>query len=297
MSQLLEMLGCKYPIIQGPVGSINDPIFTAAISEAGAFGMLAMGFVYDPEEAKRLIYGVRELTNRPFGANLIIMNPTNPQILEILTDAGVKLVTTSAGSPKAIYQAIHDSGMKGLQVTLSLPHSLKATDAGVDGLVISGEEAGGLRSLNPESSNMVLIPLVCDHVAVPVVAAGGIADSRGYRAALALGAEGVQIGTRLIASEECPVHQAWKEAIISCGDGGTTLVPVGKMSMRTIINPKLKAEMDDPEVDLATVYNMMDVPVAWNTGEFEKFPAGAGEVAALISEIKPVRDIIAEMVS
>jgi len=296
MGRLSDMLGSKYPIIQGPIGAINSPTFTAEICEAGAFGMLAMGFVYDPEEARRMVLEVKELTDKPFGVNLMIANPTNPQILEVLADAGVKLVTTSAGSPRDILTAIHEFEMKAMHVLLAVPHAVKAVDAGADGVVIAGNEAGGLRSVNPESSTMVLVPLVCDHVDVPVVAAGGIADSRGYRAALALGAEGVQLGTRLIASEECPAPKVWKEAIVACGDGDTTLVPLGKMQMRSIINPKLKKEISDPDAELSEIYSLMDAPAAWNSGEFEKFPAGSGQVAALIDEIKPVKDIIAEMV-
>jgi len=296
MGTLVDMLGSRYPIIQGPIGAINSPPFTAAICEAGAFGMLAMGFVYDPEEARKMVSEVKELTDKPFGVNLMIANPTNPAILEVLTDAGVTLVTTSAGSPRDILTAVHGFGMKAMHVLLAAPHAIKAVEAGADGLVIAGLEAGGLRSVNPESSTMVLVPLVCDHVDVPVVAAGGIADSRGYRAALALGAEGVQLGTRLIASEECPAPKAWKDAIVACGDGGTTLIPLGKMQMRSIINPKLQEEMKDQDAELSEIYSLMDAPTAWNSGEFEKFPAGSGQVAALIKEIKPVKDIIAEMV-
>ncbi len=297
MSKLLDVLGCDHPIIQGPIGALNSPKLIAEISEAGAFGMLSMGFVYDLEEAKRLVGEVRELTDKPFGANLMIMNPTNEKILEILKDAGVKTVTTSAGSPSKIFPTIHGLGMKGLHVLLSLSHAVKANDAGVDGIVISGQESGGLRSLGPESSTMVLVPLVCDHVKIPVVAAGGIADARGYRAALALGAEGVQVGTRFIAATESNAPKAWKDAIIESGDGSTTLLPIGKMSMRSIINPKLQKLMSDPDSNLATEYNMMDAPKAWTEGDFDLFPAGSGQVAALINDVKPAKEIIAEMVS
>lgn len=297
MSRLLDILGCKHPIIQGPIGALNAPKLVAEISEAGAFGMLAMGFVYDPEEAKRLVGEVRRLTDKPFGANLMIMNPANEGILKVLRDAGVNTVTTSAGSPNKIFPTIHDLGMKGLHVLLSLSHAVKAYEAGVDGIVISGHESGGLRSLGGESSTMVLVPLVCDHVDIPVVAAGGIADSRGYRAALALGAEGVQVGTRFIATEESGAPKAWKEAILGCGDGGTTLVPIGKMRMRSIINPKLQKLMSGPDSDLSKEYNMMDAPKAWMGGDFDLFPAGSGEAAALINDVKSAREIIEEMVS
>jgi enoyl-[acyl-carrier protein] reductase II len=297
MSRLLDILGCKYPIIQGPIGAINSPEMTAAISEAGAFGMLAMGFTANAEEAKRLVGEVRELTDKPFGANLMTMNPANPEILKVLSESGVKTVTTSGGSPRNLCPLIHEMGMKGLHVLLALSYAVKAEDAGVDGVVVSGAESGGLRSVNPESSNMILVPLVADNVNIPVVAAGGIADSRGYRAALALGAEGVQVGTRFLASEESPAPKEWKEAILNCTDGNTTLLPLGSMMMRVIVNPKLKEEMRDPEKDLTGEYNLMNAPEAWNTGNFDLFPAGAGEISALIREIKSVREIIEEMVS
>ena len=183
MSDLLSLLESRYPVIQGPIGELNSPRMVAAVCEAGGFGMLALGFVGDLEEVKRLVAGVQELT----GANLmIIMNPNNEKILEVLAEAGVKTVTTSAGNPKQIYPKIHELGMKGIHVVLTFSNAVKAVEAGVDGLVVSGCESGGLRSPNPESSNMVLIPLVADHVSVPIAAAGGIADHRGYRAVTAM---------------------------------------------------------------------------------------------------------------
>ena len=172
MSTLLEMLGCRYPIIQGPIAAMNSPRLTAAVCEAGAFGMIALGFS-SPEEAKKLVDGVRELTDKPFGANIMIINPANSEILKILAEAGVKTVTTSTGSPGKIYPLIHDLGMKGLHVLLALSHAMRAASEGADGLIVSGSESGGLRSMGSESSTMVLIPLVADQVKIPVVAAGG----------------------------------------------------------------------------------------------------------------------------
>jgi len=296
MRSLLDLLGCKYPIIQGPVGELNDPKLVAAISEAGAFGMLALGFVTDLEQVKRMVAEVRALTDKPFGANLMIaMNPQNEAILEVLAAAGVRTVTTSAGSPKKIYPKIKALGLNGLHVALAAPLAVKAAEAGADGLVVSGTESGGLRTTGPESTNMILIPLVCDQVTVPVVAAGGIADHRGYRAALALGAQGVQIGTAFLASEESPASRAWKEAIVGCADAGTTLLPVGNMAMRTIINPKL-ADLMARGQDLGQTYNLGNAGKAWRSGDFDLFPAGAGQVSALIKKVRPVKEIIAEMV-
>ncbi len=297
MTQLMDVLGSRYPIIQGPVGELNDPKMVAAVSEAGALGMLALGFATDLARIKKLIDEVKDLTDKPFGANLMIaMNPHNEAILELLAEAGIKLVTTSAGSPKKIYSKIKELGMKALHVTLAAPLAVKAAEAGAAGVVVSGLESGGLRTNGPELTNMVLVPLVCDMVDVPVVAAGGIADRRGYRAALALGAQGVQIGTAFLASEESPASRAWKEAIIACGDASTTLLPMGGMAMRTIINPKM-AQLLASGADLGKEYNMMNAGKAWREGDFDLFPAGAGQVSALIREIKPVKDIIEEMIS
>ena len=297
MSRLLDILGSKSPIIQGPIGELNDPKMVATVSEAGAFGMLALGFTPDVDKIKQMVTEVKDLTDKPFGANLMVaMNPNNEAILEVLAEAGVKTVTTSAGSPKKIYPKVKELGMKALHVTLAASLAVKAAEAGADGVVVSGMESGGLRTTSPESTNTILIPLVCDMVDVPVVAAGGIADRRGYRAAFALGAQGVQIGTAFLASEESPAPRAWKEAIIGCGDGGTTLLPMGRMAMRTIINPKM-GELMVSGADLSQEYNMMNAGEAWRTGNFDLFPAGAGQVSALIKKIRPVKDIIEEMVS
>jgi enoyl-[acyl-carrier protein] reductase II len=268
----------------------------AAVSESGAFGMLALGFVTDMGKVKKIIAEVRDLTDKPFGANLMIaMNPNNEAILDVLAEAGIRTVTTSAGSPKKIYPKIKELGLKVLHVTLAAPLAVKAAEAGADGVVVSGTESGGLRTTGPESTNLILVPLVCDMVDVPVVAAGGVADRRGYWAALALGAQGVQIGTAFLASEESPASRSWKEAIIACGDAGTTLLPMGGMAMRTIINPKL-GKLMATGADLSQEYNMMNAGKAWSTGDFDLYPAGAGQVSALIKKIRPIKDIIEEMV-
>ncbi len=297
MSSLKTILGSKYPIIQGPIGALNHPPLTAAICEAGAFGMLALGFASEPARVKEMVARVRDLTDRPFGANLMLINPAAQSILEVLAGSGIKTVTTSTGNPKAVYPIIHDLGMKGLHVLLSVEHAKRAEDAGVDGIVASGAESGGLRSLKTELSTMVLVPLVADTVSVPIVAAGGIADSRGYRAALALGAQGVQLGTRFIASKESPANDEWKQTILRSGESDTSLLPLGKMSMRVISNEKLKKLTQEKTIPLEEAYSLMSAPDAWNAGDFDLFPAGAGQVCALINEIKSVREIVEEMVS
>jgi enoyl-[acyl-carrier protein] reductase II len=297
MSELLEILGSKYPIIQGPIGELNDPKMVAAVCEAGAFGMLALGFISDLDKIKQMIAETQELTDKPFGANLMIaMNPNNEAILEILAEAGVNTVTTSAGSPKKIYPKIKELGLRVIHVALAAPLAAKAAAAGADAVVASGMESGGLRTTGPESTNLILVPLVCDLVDVPVVAAGGIADRRGYQASMALGAQGVQIGTAFLASEESPATSAWKNEIIGCPDAGTTLLPMGGMAMRTIINPRM-GELMAAGADLSQEYNLMNAGEAWTTGNFDLYPAGGGQISALIKEIRPVKDIIEGMVS
>ena len=296
MSELLKMLGCRYPIIQGPIGMFNSPRMVAAVSEAGAYGMLALGFIQDPDEVKKLIDEIRKLTDKPFGANLMLINPQNEKILKILAGAGVKAVTTSVGSPKEIYPVIHDLGIKGIHVVLALQHAIRAVTAGADALIVVGSEAGGLRSLNPESSTMVLVPLVSDYVKVPLVAAGGISDSRGYKTAFALGAQGVQVGTRFLASQESPASEPWKKAIVECNDGGTILIPALNMRVaeRIIVTPWIKQKMDDPEVkNIAAELDRN--PAA--SGNYERAAFGAGQISALIKDIKPIKTIIEEMVS
>ncbi|MFO7569786.1 MAG: nitronate monooxygenase [Smithellaceae bacterium] len=296
MSDLLKMLGCRYPVIQGPIGMFNNPKMVAAVSEAGGYGLLAVGFINEADKIKSLIDDVRKYTDKPFGANIVLMNPKSLEFLKILADAGVKTVTTSVGSPKDIYPAIHDLGMKGIHVVLALQHAVSAVRAGADALVVAGSEAGGLRSLNSESSTMVLVPLVADHVNVPIVAAGGIADARGYRAALALGAKGVQVGTRFLASVESPAGESWKKAIVACSDGDTALIPLGqgKLAQRLIMTPWIKERLsEDPAKNISDELERNPD----ETGNYERAAFGAGQSGALIKEIKSIRTIIEEMVS
>ena len=192
------------------------------------------------------------------------------------------------------FPKIKKLGLNGLHVTLTAKLAAKATDA--DGLIVSGMESGGLRTNGPESTNLILVPAVCDMVDVPVVAAGGIADHRGYQAALALGAQGVQIGTAFLASEESPASKAWKKAIVGCAEAGTTLLPLGRMTMRTIINQKL-GELMVSGKDYSQEYNLNDSYQAWSNGNFDLFPAGAGQISALIKEIRPIKDVIEGMVA
>lgn len=289
MSRLLDMLGCKYPIIQGPIGMLNSPDMVAAVSEAGGYGMLALGFVPSPDDVRRLVDEVRERTNLPFGANIMLTNPRSAEYLKILSDAGVRTVTTSVGNPADLYPRIHELGMKGLHVVLALSHAKNAVKNGADGIVMAGSEAGGLRSRKSETSTMVLVPLAVDALPVPVVAAGGIADRRAYRAALALGAEGVQLGTRLLASVESPASDKWKQAIMDCREGGTLLIPVGPLMMRVIATAEIQQEL---QKNPGLSFRFQDIEQANAMENGGLVPYGAGEVCALINDIRTVSEII-----
>lgn len=186
--------------------------------------------------------------------------------------------------------------MKGLHVLLSVKHAVSAENAGADGIIAAGSEAGGLRSTGPESSLMILVPLITDSVNIPVVAAGGIADSRGYKAALALGAEGVQIGTRFLACKESPAHDKWKELIVNCEDGGTDLLPVDNLMMRSIITPELRNKINTPGFDIRKEFKLSNISKSSETGDYKLIPAGAGQVSALIHDIKSAKEIIDEMI-
>ena len=216
MSSVAKLLGCRYPVIQGAMGVISNPEMVAAVSEAGGFGLLATAFAADPDIVRGQIRAVKKLTDKSFGANLHLMNPLTPKFAELLVEEGLPAVTLSGGSPKQIIPVLHEHGMKAIVVIPSVEVARKAADTGADIIVAEGSESGGMQGFNG-ASTLVLVPAVVDAVDVPVVAAGGIADSRGYKAAFALGAQGVQVGTRFIASEECIAHPNYKKFILDTG--------------------------------------------------------------------------------
>ena len=172
MQDISELLGTKYPIIQGAMGVICNPEMVAAVSEAGGFGLLATAFLTDPDKVKGQIEEVKKLTDKPFGANLVALNPKSLKFAEILADAGIKAVTTSAGSPKAIMGFLKDRGIKVLHVVPNVANAIKAEALGVDAVIAEGSESGGMQGFNG-ASTMVLVPQVVDAVSLPVVAAGG----------------------------------------------------------------------------------------------------------------------------
>ena len=295
MKDIAKMLGCKYPIIQGAMGVICNPEMVAAVSEAGGYGLLATAFQKDPEKLKEQVEAVKELTDKPFGANLMAVNPQSLEFAEILADAGVKAITTSAGSPKNLQPFLKERDIKVFHVVSTAANAVKAEAAGVDAVIAEGSESGGMQGFNG-ASTMVLVPLVVDAVKIPVVAAGGIGDSRGYRAAFALGAQGVQIGTRFIASKECIAHAIYKDALVSASETDTRLMNWEWAQARVVNTPLVDQRPGGPsKADFAAMEAKMEQ--AWVKGDLEASTIPAGQIAGMIKEIKSVRQIIEGIVA
>lgn len=291
MKDISGMLGCRYPIIQGPLGGVTNPELVAAVSEAGGFGLLAAYITSDPDKLKAQIGKVKSLTDKPFGANLVAMNPQSMEFAEILADSGVKAVTTSAGNPRELIPFLKERGVKVFNVSPSVDSAKKAEALGADAIIAEGSESGGMQGFDT-ASTMVLVPLVVDAVNVPVVAAGGIADSRGYRAAFALGAKGVQLGTCLVTSKECIAHEIYKKSICEADDTNTRLVNLGRMQVRAIRTPLVERVLEGASQLSFKDFTPKNVEAAWIKGELDVFPIPAGQIAAMIKEVKSVREII-----
>ena len=295
MKSITELLGCKYPIIQGAMGVICNPEMVAAVSEAGGYGMLATAFQKDPEKLREQIESVKELTDKPFGANLMAVNPQSLEFAAILADTGIKAVTTSGGLPDKIVSFLKEKDTRVFHVVATVANAVKAEAAGVDAVIAEGSESGGMQGFNG-ASTMVLVPLVADAVKIPVLAAGGIGDARGYRAAFALGAQGVQMGTRFIASKECIAHSVYKDFLVSADETDTRLMNWQWAQARVVKTPLLEKIPDGPsKADFAAMEAKMEQ--AWVNGDAEATTLPAGQITGMIKEIKSVREIIEEIVA
>ncbi|HQD38778.1 MAG TPA: DUF561 domain-containing protein, partial [Candidatus Avimonas sp.] len=218
-NRVTEILGTEYPLIQGGMANIGTGEFAAAVSNAGALGLIASGGM-DTEELKRNIEICRRLTDKPFGVNIMLMNPEADRMARLVIEEGVKVVTTGAGNPAKFMADWKAAGIKVIPVVPSVALGVRLERIGADALIVEGTEAGGHIG---ELTTMALVPQVVDAVKIPVIAAGGIADSRQLVAAFALGAQGVQVGTCLLVSEECPIHENYKKAVLEARDTDTTV--------------------------------------------------------------------------
>ena len=296
MKKLNEILGTEFPIIQGGMANIATGEFAAACSNAGALGMIATG-AWDGQRLRQEIRRAKELTDKPFGVNLMLMNPCADEIAQVIIDEGVQVVTTGAGNPGKYVPAWKDHGIKVIPVVAATVLAKRLVRLGVDAVIAEGTESGGHVG---EMTTMALVPQVIDAVDVPVVAAGGIADGRQAAAAFALGACGIQVGTCLLVSEECPIHENYKQAILNAKDSDTTVTgrsiggPVrvlkNKMAREYLALEKRGATLD--ELEKVTLGGLRRAVLE---GDVEHGSVMSGQVAGMLHEIKPVRQIFEEL--
>ena len=300
---LTKLLGVDYPIVQAPMGWIARSQLASAVSNAGGLGIIETSsgeLDVIREEIKRM----KQLTSKPFGVNIALAFVRDPNIVKFVDEAiakqGVKFVTTSAGDPSKFCRELKALGLTVFHVVPTLKAALKAVEAGVDGLVVEGGEGGGFKNPQPVMS-MVLLPLVRENTGVPIIAAGGITCGRTMAAAFALGAEGVQLGTRMVSAAESPVHNNWKQAIIDAEDTSTVFL---NQFSRPALRALRTAKTTRLERELGPTYQGPPVTTEFGRaqdlyfgGDMEASIALTGQVAGRINSVKPVKQIIDETVA
>ncbi|HEX5267611.1 MAG TPA: nitronate monooxygenase [Acidimicrobiales bacterium] len=290
-TRVSELLGVDYPIVQAPMGFIARAQLASAVCEAGAFGIVetSSGRL---DEVRVEMEKMRELTDRPWGVNIAQMLVGGLDVVGFVAAQGVRFVTTSAGDPARYTQALHDAGITVFHVVPSLRAAAKAVAAGVDGLVVEGGEGGGFKSTRPVST-IVLLPQVCAEFDLPVIAAGGMVDGVSMAAAFALGAEGVQMGTRMVSSLESPVHENYKRLVMDADATDTVVLsPYSSPAYRVMRTPFTEALEHEPSVVMGATVGIDGILDLYFGGHLDRGFAFGGQVAGRIRELLPVRDII-----
>lgn len=291
------MLGIRYPVFQGGMAWVADASLAAAVSNAGGLGIIS-SINAGTEAVRNEIRKCRELTDKPFGVNIMLQAPNAPEIARMVIEEGVKILTTGAGSPAQYMAAWKEAGIKVIPVVASVALALKMQSAGADAVVAEGAESGGHVG---ELHTMSLVPQVVDAVEIPVIAAGGICDGRGAAAAFMLGADAIQVGTRFLSAEECNVHEAYKEKILKATDIST--IVTGKSfghPVRSLKTPFSKsfAKMEaDPAVSPEEI-------LAFGSGALRKAVQEgdrngsymAGECAGMVKNIEPAKTIVEDLI-
>jgi len=286
-------LGVEIPIVQAPMGWIARSQLASAVSSAGACGIIETSSG-ELDTVKDEIRKMRDLTDKPFGVNIAQAFVRNPSIAEFVIDQGVKFVTTSAGSPTKYTATLKDAGLTVYHVVPTLQAALKAVDAGVDGLVVEGGEGGGFKSPTPVST-MVLLPLIRSRVGVPIIAAGGICDGMTMAAAFALGADGVQMGTQMVAAKESPVHENWKLAIVNAAETDTVFLNKQfSPALRALRTGRSESLVGADHNVFGDFGNAQDL---YFGGDMEAALALTGQVAGRINQIRAVAEIISSTVA
>ncbi|MDR6843658.1 nitronate monooxygenase [Flavobacterium granuli] len=300
MNKITSLFNIKYPIIQGGMIWNSGYKLASAVSNAGGLGLIGAGSMY-PEVLREHIQKCKKATDKPFGVNVPMLYPNIEEIIKIIVDEGVKIVFTSAGNPKTWTSFLKENGITVVHVVSSSVFALKAQDAGVDAVVAEGFEAGGHNG-REETTTFTLIPMVKDKISIPLIAAGGIATGRGMLAAMALGADGVQVGSRFAASFESSSHQNFKETIIGVQEGDTQLTLKELAPVRLIKNKFYKDvqelyEKCPTKEELATLLGRARAKRGMFEGDLTEGELEIGQIAGLIKEILPAEDIVNEMIA
>ncbi|OBF12403.1 nitronate monooxygenase [Mycobacterium sp. ACS4331] len=289
-NRFCELAGVEIPVIGAPMTYIANAELAAAVSNAGGLGIIET----TSEQGRADLARVRDLTDKPVGANISLFVKRDPAFVDVLVEQGIRFVTTSAGDPRLFTDRLHGAGITVFHVVGTLAAARKAVDAGVDGLVVEGVEGGGFKNRYGASS-LVLLPLVAESVEVPIVAAGGICDSRSMAAAFVLGAEAVQMGTRLLASEEAGVHENFKRAVVDAEETSTVLLPLGGVRMMRVIRTATAELMDAGKAGEPEGSALERVRTLYFGGDMAASVANTGQVAGRIADVRPAAEIIAEM--
>lgn len=292
-----EQLGIKYPIFQGAMANIATAEFAACMSNCGGLGIIATGAM-DADMARESIRKCKELTNQPFGVNVMLMNPHTEAIMKVIAEEKVAVVTTGAGNPGPYVNMLKESGCKVIPVVSSVALARRMERIGVDAIIAEGGESGGHCG---EATTMALLPQVIDAIDIPVIAAGGIASGRQFNACLAMGAEGVQIGTILLVSEECPIHENYKNAVIKAKD--TDSVVTGRSAgapVRILKNQMaleyLKLEKTGAPLEEMERLTLGGLRRAVFDGDMKHGSVMIGQVAGMCHKIGPMKDIIENLI-
>lgn len=292
-----EILGIKYPIFQGAMANIATPEFAACVSNSGGLGIIATGAM-DEVQTRAAIRKCKTLTTKPFGVNVMLMNPHTEDIMNVIIEERVTLVTTGAGNPGPYIDALKASGCKVFPVVASVALARRLEKAGVDGLIAEGGESGGHVG---ETTTMSLVPQVVQAVSIPVLAAGGIASGKQLNAALSLGAVGVQVGTCLLVSEECPIHENYKKAVIKAKDmdsvvtGRSVGAPVRILKNQMSIQ-YLKLEQAGAAKEEMEKLTLGGLRKAVFDGDMRHGSVMIGQVAGMCHEIKPIAIIFDDLI-
>ena len=293
---ITQLLGIKYPVFQGAMAQIARYELASAVSNAGGLGILASGGM-SPEELREQIKKCKEQTTKPFAVNLMLMMPNINEIIDVVIEEGVKIVTTGAGTPRKFMPRLTEAGVKVIPVIPSVKAAKKMEELGCVAVVVEGMEAGGHVGT---STTMALLPQVTKAVNIPVIAAGGIADGRGVAAAFCLGASGVQMGTVFLATHECPISIEYKNLIVEADDTSTTLTGMKFGAPVRGIKNELTKRYHELEAQSSTLMELEELTLgslrkAVYDGDVENGSVMSGQIAGLVDEIRPVEQVIVDV--